>query len=488
MKIKFTFTLLIIMNFLFGQTLTKIIPNDVNNTFVFGGYASMYQNTIVTSSLLDNIPPYTESKIHVFDINNSIVNESQIITSPESGQAITSITYIFEDKLFISSFENNTNVTNGGAIYYYKKIGEQWIYHSKIQPVDQNQNDKFGSNIIYKNNQLFVTATGYEDDTLPITTSNGGIYVYDFNNDTFTLNQVLTSSINTSFGRLLDIEDNTLVTASGNGSNSCTIFTYKKINQNWTLSNTFPLTIVGEFPRNQDILGSINYTNNQLFIFNSPLEVPSLFLTGEIKVYDLTIDNNWIYNSSIPFQPSDFYNAYLNVDGDNMVLTGYGVYILQMERKNPAWHYKKINDVWTYQSIYTSESLYFNDSFGIKNCISNSKIVFCAPFERSTQPSPINPFIANGGLYFIDTTLSNSEFEKNNLVIYPNPVDNLLQIQNSNYSQISKIQVYDTFGRTIILLNTSVESIDTAHLSAGIYFIELIFENNAKKTLKFIKK
>lgn len=488
MKTKIIFSLFFLVNVISSQTLTKIIPNNVNSTYLFGGNASVYQNTIVTSSLLYNVPPYSESKIHIFDVNNSVVNETQIITSPENGQVITSTSYIFEDKLFISSFENNSNISNGGAIYYYKKIGNQWMYQSKIHPNNQTENDKFGVNIAFKNNQLFVTASGYEDDTLPATSSNGGIYIYDFNNENFTLNQILTTSINTSFGRLLDIEDNTLVTATGNGSNSCTIFTYKKTNQTWTLVNTFPLTIPGDFPSNQDILGSINYTNNQLFVFNSTMVFPSPDSPGEVKIYDLNTSNNWVLNSSFPFQPNDFYNAYLNVEGDNMILTGYGIYVLLMERNNPAWHYKKINGTWTFQSTYGGNSFYFNDGFSIKNCITDTKIVFCAPSERMTPPNCCQPTTPNGGLYFIDTTLSNAEFEQNTLVIFPNPVENMLQIGNTNTVQIIKIQVYDSLGRNITSLNSNFENIDTSNLSSGSYLLEITFINNTKKTLKFIKK
>jgi|688.fasta_scaffold02089_13 hypothetical protein len=488
MKTKFTFGLFFFINLFFAQTLTKINPSNPNTTFGFGGYASAHENIVVTSSLFNNNPPYSESKIHVFDISVSINNETQIITSPENGQFITPTTCVFEDKLFISSTGNSTNVANGGAVYYYKKIGNQWLYQSKIQPTNQTENDKFGSNLEFKNNQLFVTASGYEDDTLPTTSANGGIYIYNFNNDIFTLNQILTTSINTSFGRLLDIENETLVTISGNGSNSCTIFTYKKTNQNWSLVNTFPLTVPGESPYNQDLLGSINYTNNQLFIFYCSAPPALSPLLGEIKIYDLNISNNWVYNSSIPFQPNDFFNAYLNVTGDKMVLTGYGFYMLQMERKNPAWYYKKINGTWTFQSTYASYSVYINDGFSFKNSIGNSKILFCAPYERSTQPHPFVPSIPNGGLYYIDTALSNSEFEKDKLVIYPNPVENLLQIQNTNTIQINKLQVYDAFGRNMISLDSTFENIDTRNLSSGIYLLEITFQNNTKKTVKFIKK
>lgn len=486
MKTKFTFGLFFFINLFFAQTLTKIFPTNANNTFAFGGHASVFQNTIVSSSILNNTPPFSSDfKIHIFDISSSIVNESQIIFSPENGQKITPTSYIFEDKLFISSDQNNTNVNNGGAVYYYKKIGTQWLYQSKIQPTNQTENDKFGSNLVFKNNQLFVTASGYEDDTLPTTSANGGIYIYNFNSDIFTLNQILTTSINTSFGRLLDIENETLVTVSGNGSNSCTIFTYKKTNQNWSLVNTFPLTVPGESPYNHDLLGSINYTNNQLFIFNCSTTFPSPLSPGEVKIYDFNSNNNWVFNSSFPFQPNDFFNAYLNVEGNNMILTAYGFYSLQMERKNPAWHYKKINGTWTFQSSYSSNSLQPNDSFSIKNYINDTKIVFCAPGERiSNQLPPPSP----GGLYFLDLTLSNPEYINNSLVIYPNPTENVLQIEHNYSIEIKKMNVYDIFGRNMISLDSTFENIDTSNLTTGIYLLEVTFQNNTKKTLKFIKK
>jgi hypothetical protein len=74
------------------------------------------------------------------------------------------------------------------------------------------------------------------------------------------------------------------------------------------------------------------------------------------------------------------------------------------------------------------------------------------------------------------------------LVIYPNPVENLLQIQNTNTIQINKLQVYDAFGRNMISLDSTFENIDTRNLSSGIYLLEITFQNNTKKTVKFIKK
>ena len=40
----------------------------------------------------------------------------------------------------------------------------------------------------------------------------------------------------------------------------------------------------------------------------------------------------------------------------------------------------------------------------------------------------------------------------------------------------------------MISLDSTFENIDTRNLSSGIYLLEITFQNNTKKTVKFIKK
>jgi hypothetical protein len=172
-----------------------------------------------------------------------------------------------------------------------------------------------------------------------------------------------------------------------------------------------------------------------------------------------------------------------------MVLTAYGFYVLQMDRNNPSWYYKKINGVWTFQERYGSESVYVRDSFGFKNCITDSKIIFCAPNERNVQPPFINPPRPIGGLYYIDTTLSNNEFKESFFKIYPNPIDDFVNIILKDANQkIQSITIYDTFGRQLISVNKHLVGLVTTSLPYGIYLLEITLENNLKSTQKIIKK
>jgi Secretion system C-terminal sorting domain/PKD domain/SprB repeat len=97
--------------------------------------------------------------------------------------------------------------------------------------------------------------------------------------------------------------------------------------------------------------------------------------------------------------------------------------------------------------------------------------------------------------YFIDLTASiteNTNIEELN--IYPNPVNNILNIDlKMNKSENITIKVFNTLGQTLISDKQTVQdgatslSYNTESLESGIYFISIISESNEIKTLKFIK-
>lgn len=68
--------------------------------------------------------------------------------------------------------------------------------------------------------------------------------------------------------------------------------------------------------------------------------------------------------------------------------------------------------------------------------------------------------------------------------IFPNPVKDILQLQNLKES--SKIQLYNANGQ--LLFETSSNPIDTKNLSEGIYILKILeFSTKNTQTIKFIK-
>ena len=86
-----------------------------------------------------------------------------------------------------------------------------------------------------------------------------------------------------------------------------------------------------------------------------------------------------------------------------------------------------------------------------------------------------------------DASLSNSTFENNNFIAYPNPVKDILNISFSQ--NIEKVQVINLLGQEVLTkaMNTNEGQIDMSGLTQGAYLVR-VTSNNQVKTIKVIKE
>lgn len=78
------------------------------------------------------------------------------------------------------------------------------------------------------------------------------------------------------------------------------------------------------------------------------------------------------------------------------------------------------------------------------------------------------------------------EFKKQDLIIYPNPTTDFLNIGNYSNKKIN-IKVYDIIGNLVLLIeNFQNELLDVSNLNKGTYFL-LINDNQNFKSIKFVK-
>lgn len=99
---------------------------------------------------------------------------------------------------------------------------------------------------------------------------------------------------------------------------------------------------------------------------------------------------------------------------------------------------------------------------------------------------------ASSGLVGIrgNAVLSNDNFEitNNGITLFPNPVDNVLNFKTSNFSNVSKVSIYDLIGNQILKdKNVINDNIDISNLSKGIYLIKMTTTNDEIITKKIIK-
>ena len=87
----------------------------------------------------------------------------------------------------------------------------------------------------------------------------------------------------------------------------------------------------------------------------------------------------------------------------------------------------------------------------------------------------------------VQTTLGTSNFDLKNVVVYPNPVRDILNI--SFDTTITSVAIYNLLGQQVIVksLNTNESGIDVSNLTSGTYLVK-VYAENAVKTLKVIKE
>jgi hypothetical protein len=82
------------------------------------------------------------------------------------------------------------------------------------------------------------------------------------------------------------------------------------------------------------------------------------------------------------------------------------------------------------------------------------------------------------------TTTAIETVEKENLAVYPNPVENELFIQSDK--PVEKVEIFTASGRVVVSCYSSV--INVSHLPKGIYIVRILLAGNQSVVKKIIKK
>lgn len=183
-----------------------------------------------------------------------------------------------------------------------------------------------------------------------------------------------------------------------------------------------------------------------------------------IVVKDVIDTTKFDVSSLIPLHASHNYTT--RVREDNIVEFIFEGINLPFDDAN--------NDGYVVFKIKTLETLQLGDNF-----TNQTEIYFDFNF----------PVITNMYSTSVQENLSINDFEKSDVVLYPNPVNNQLYIKSK--LSIDSIKIFDINGRLIQnkIMNYSNENLElsVSELRSGIYFIE-VYSNKQKEVLRFIKE
>ena len=202
---------------------------------------------------------------------------------------------------------------------------------------------------------------------------------------------------------------------------------------------------------------------------------------GEYVHYLIRFENTGSYNAQ-NITVTDYIDT-SKFDISTLVpLTGSHLFVTKISEGNKVEFYfeninlpfqNATNDGFVAFKIKTKPNLTVGDSF------SNSANIY---FDYNSA------IITNEYVSTIQA-LSSEDFDfKNYFTVYPNPVDNILNISRNNNIIINNIAIYNVLGQLVISIPNaeSVQNIDVSKLSEGQYFIVIKTEKGISNT-KFIK-
>ena len=181
--------------------------------------------------------------------------------------------------------------------------------------------------------------------------------------------------------------------------------------------------------------------------------------------------NNLIYNANTT-QTCEFRNNLVDVSNFNSInLDGY-------QMANNIADNPQLVDI-------ANEDYHLNSS---SPCI-NAGIVAMATLDFEGNSIPFNASATDIGIYEYQDNLSFADFNKNNsIVLFPNPVNEVLQIQGLDLHKIKSISLTDISGKMItknIFINNTII---TSHLPKGFYFIHIKTTDDTSITKKIIRQ
>ena len=119
---------------------------------------------------------------------------------------------------------------------------------------------------------------------------------------------------------------------------------------------------------------------------------------------------------------------------------------------------------------------------GTTSIQSDGKIIIGGAFTSYNDIARNSIARINGG-----NELNTSDFEKNNIVIYPNPTHSVLNLSVNEGISLDKVTIVDSTGKVVLEQNENLTSINVEKLAKGVYILTA-YSEGGKYQEKFIKE
>ncbi|MEC8597643.1 MAG: FISUMP domain-containing protein [Bacteroidota bacterium] len=123
-------------------------------------------------------------EVHVYHLNaDGNWHQAQVLNGP-AGSDFGEIVLVADGRLFIGADDYSGTVANSGAVLVFEHDGDSWNAVQTIEnpaPIMWAEYDKFGNNVAYANEVLYVGAPDGETETTSGIIQTGAVYAFGLN-------------------------------------------------------------------------------------------------------------------------------------------------------------------------------------------------------------------------------------------------------------------------------------------------------------------
>lgn len=309
------------------------------------------------------------------------------------------------DVMAVGAVHDDNVFPNAGAVYVFRRNGNQWIQEQKLTAPDASGGEDFGVRVAVSGDTILVGAQ-YHTHSID---RDGGAYVFVWNGSSWVLQQELVPSDPQGLGhfglRVALRGDLAAVTANhetfGGGDQSGAVYVYRRSGGVWTQQQK----LVGSESQLFGAFGmSRFYSDEELLVTGPVLASPS-----DRGVYVFHWNGaSWVEQSK--FYPNDGavgdgIGASIAIFGDRLVLGAPG-HDAAGSDTGAAYAFKKVGGQWVqFQKLLHPESA-SNGEFGLSAAMTATFLAIGRTTGTPNTPhQAVHVYRDNGGGWILSSTL-----------------------------------------------------------------------------------
>ncbi len=432
-----------------------------------------------------------------------------------------------------------------GAAYIYTKDGQgTWSYSQRLAASDPNQGAEYGGGVKLSTDYL-VVAAGRAD--IGGAQRAGALYVYDYQNNNWEFSTKLVASDFSSEAKMgmnptsLDVDGNTIVGgAPGENAWTGSVYVFNRVAGVWTETQK----IMSPTPQTNDVFGiGVSISGDYLVVGANEVDGRK----GAAYVYLKNSNGVWEHVQTLMASDAasdDFFGTSVSLSGDQLVIGAYGAnleqgasYIFEKNSQgvweevqkltaNPSaegvqfgwstdiqqnyivvsaphifgfeagevYFYKRESSGnWVEDQVIQGIDTAGEDFYGWSIAMHESQLIAGAPWEDEDANGQNTLDRAGSAYIFNDPNLLGGLADygiSNTLNLFPNPSQNIINIQSSN-KIITSLKLYGINGALLnekLNINANDYTLDISSVSNGIYFAHIGFEDGSISIEKVIKQ